>query len=395
MSRTLKNRTTFNVQKRLELTQQQVLAYSRDFASIFRLEREKQRNLEQIHQKLRAIVNSISEAMVATDCELNIQDFNQAFKRLLAIQTDKILNKSLTTILSAELLQKNLEKINLRKQTAVNFECTFPNQPEVFFLATLSKILDERKQRTGYVFLFRDISEKKRFSQLKSHIITFASYEIQTPLHGLLGFLHLVYDNIQNRLSKDELTHFNFLIESGKNLQKMVDEMMCFLPLNHADELSRSLINVTELLPVAIKSLEIETQNPGIHIWVQGQTNAMILADRDLLIKAMENILKTFLVFLGSDGNIEIELVQTNSKLEVRFGCAEISLKDWEELLRQLNSPCLFPNGAEGLTIGLALSREIVEWNKGKIMMQIGDSKPLVVVFPLWNRAISMPAKEG
>ena len=99
MKRSQENRIIFDVHKRLELSQQQMLAYSRDFASIYRKEREKQRKLEQMHQKLRAVVNSISEAMVATDHELNIQDFNQAFKQLLSSQAETFLGKSLVAIL--------------------------------------------------------------------------------------------------------------------------------------------------------------------------------------------------------------------------------------------------------------------------------------------------------
>lgn len=377
------------IRRRLELSNQQVLAYSRDFVHIYRQEKDKRQKLEELHQTLKAIVNSMSDAMVATDNLFKIFEFNQAFLDIFP-SIRKAENISATQFLPVDVIKKHIAVMKKEKRSSISFEASVTKRSGLVFWVTISKFVNSFSQNNGYVFLFRDITEKKRFEKAKNQFVLLASREVQVPLNGLLGLIDLLYDNVSSRLNDDEISHINFLINSGKNLQQMIEKMMQISPLQGNDEISKKLVHLDELVIEVLKAKQQDVKDQDIQIQYAVQSKGAILIDRDLVLKALCSIYKVLLTNTKPNGTIEIELGQFRKNMELSFKCLNISKKNRTNLQNMLNSQENFKDSISNSGISLALSREIIEWNDGKIKISDKNYLLLKIIFPSWIQAFNI-----
>ncbi len=379
--------STEEIQKRLKLSQQLVLAYSRDFAQIYRQERERRLKLAEVNQKLRAIIDSMSDSVVATDAAFRIQEFNSSFKKLFASGKNEIAGKTLSQVLPAENLLKQAMQLRGKSKTFTNFEWEHDeDEEELVYEVTISKISNTRSRNLGYVFLFRDITEKIKFERLRKRFITFATHEIHTPLHGLLGFMHLLYEDLRDRLNEDERSHFRFLVESGENLRVLVEDLMHMSPTqDHSQE--KQLIDLGVAIDGAIKRVNLDAYSMGVQILKRGDFVGSVLAEPDLLIKAFESTLKTMLFYSSVDGVIEIEEKRSGEEVMICFHSTDIS-GDMEEFRKMLKGDRESGPEKVKLGMGLALAKDIIEWLNGRIFVLDGERLELVVSLPRWNESV-------
>lgn len=382
-----------DVQRRLDLTNQQVLAYSRDFARIYKQERERRVMLEELHLKLRAVVNSMSDAMVATDKKLNILEYNSSFSRLFPSFELKD-KKPLTDFLPNEVIKKYVALMKRDNRESVSFEFSIDSNNSSFYWISLSRILNSFKKHSGYVFLFRDITEIRKFEKLKRNFITLASKEIQVPLNGLLGLLYLLFENIGSKLTDEERSYFSFLINSGKNLQQMLEEMMQISPMRGVDELNKSFVQLDGLVLESLDKSEGDVKSLELQIQFEVTNKGAILIDRDLLFKAIYAVITNLIAYTKEDGKIEIEQLQSGDNLLLQYRSSDISKEDWKELQGMLNAPNGFQDKIEGTGIGLALAREIVEWNGGQIHTKNGKDRQMNIIFPSWSKVVGVSSKQ-
>ena len=374
--------------EKLILSQDQVLAYSKDFAQIYRKERERSRHLEETHKKLKAIVNSISDAVVATDDNLIITEFNKAFENLIESKDKAIPGAKFTKILQNQEVIRKLKKFKLTKSSVLSFEFLLLNQNDSVYLATVTKIENHQTHRNGFVFVLRDITESKRLEKLRDSLFTFASREITAPLNGLLGFLNYLYDDLKKKLSEDETAHFRFLIESGKNLENIIEDLMKLSPLTPENESQETPVEMNETVLAAIKHVESEFHSLEDRVYFEESNKVYILVDKILFSKAIESILRNFHSFC--EGSTKINLVTNQDGLEVQFVASSLKNKalNLKKLLETQNS-----NEINGQHINLSLAKDIVELNGGKL--QICEDQPAMSIeFSEWNSELHALVKK-
>ncbi len=374
------------IRRRLELSNQQVLAYSRDFAHIYRQEKDKRQKLEELHQNLKAIVNSMSDAMVATNDLFKIYEANQAFWDIFpSIRKEE--DVSLTQFLPVNVIKKHIARMKKENTSSISFESSAAKRNGLVFWVTISKFVNSFSKNNGYVFLFHDITEKKRFEKAKNKFVLLASQEIQLPLNGLLGLIDLLYENVRSRLNDEELSYFDFLINSGKNLQQMIEKLLQISPVRGEDEISKNLVHLDELVIEVLKEKHQDVKDQAIQIQFEVLNKGAILIDKDLVLKALCSIYKVLLIHTKPRGIIEIELRQFRKNMELRFKCLNISQKNRVNLHNLLNIQDNFKESISNSGISFALAREIIEWNDGNIKMENKKYLQLKIIFPSWIQA--------
>lgn len=373
--------------EKLILSQEQVLEYSKDFAQVYRQERERSRHLEETHQKLKAIVDSISDAVVATDDQLRITEYNKAFEKLFENEKSRIIGTQFTLFLKSKKLINKIKKFKSADSVVLNFEFSLPGQDDSAFQATVTKIEDHQTHRNGFVFVLRDIRETKRLENLRHSLFTFASKEITTPLNGLISFLDYLYEDFKKKLNDDEMAHFQFLIESGQNLEKIIEDLMRLSPLNSENESQVVPVELNETLHDAMQHVELELNDSENQFHFEESGQVYILADKTIFSKAIESILKNFHHL--SNGTIEISLETNREQIEIQFGCS--SYKDNATNLQDLLEA---PDTTEiaSQDVSFSLAKDIIEWNGGKFHL-LKERSALVVRFQKWNSDLTALVK--
>ncbi len=115
-------------------------------------------------------------------------------------------------------------------------------------------------------------------------------------------------------------------------------------------------------------------------------TRAFIMADREHLNSIFFNLLKNAVQAIpsGRRGEIRIEIMPVNNKLQVRFTDNGVGIPD--ELIPKIFTPN-FTTKSSGMGLGLSIVKRYVESAGGKIWFETEHDKGTVftVEFPLLN----------
>jgi len=375
------------LRRRWELSQKQMLLFSRDFARVYRAEKTKRELLEILHKKLRAIVDAMFDGMVAINEELIVLDVNKTFERMFQIKQEDICGYPLKKILPYPDIIRNIKNMHALNKHFQSMELHFRRDREHYFEINISRIRGSREEPRGYVLLFQDMTDRMRFDRIKSRFITFASHEIRTPLHGLLGFLNLIYENLQDRLRDEEKKHFQFLLDSGENLREVVEEMLQMSTLQKEDsKLRRSHVSVRELVQSAIEKVSLEQEAMGVTVKFDPPEQEMILfVEPDLLLKSLESILKNIIIYTLPDGIIFIRVEEAEELYKIAFICPDITLsRDEVDIMVNdfYNMESQITKGVNGLELGFPLAKDIVEWHGGQLWVPDGGDFSIVITLP-------------
>jgi len=190
--------TTFDHDQRSsELQEPQPITSKQDFVSNSLINLCHQREKGDFHQKLSIILDTMSDAMVMTDRNFIIQEYNTAFKRIFPSIGELSENPNLSDFIPLELLNKKVIFIKRNHLDTSHFEFCTTEKQDTIFSVTFSIGHQTSHHGESYIFLLHDISELKLIEKLKNNIINFASQEIQNPLSGLLGLIALLNEKIK------------------------------------------------------------------------------------------------------------------------------------------------------------------------------------------------------
>ncbi len=375
------------LRRRWELSQKQMLLFSRDFARVYRAEKAKRELLEILHKKLRVIVDAMSDGMVATNEDLIVLDVNKTFERMFQMKHEDINGYPLKKVLPYPELTRNVQNMRALNKHFQSMELHISQDQDYYFEINISRILGHRKEPRGYVFLFQDVTDRMRFDRIKSRFITFASHEIRTPLHGLLGFLNLIYENLQDRLRDEEKKHFQFLLDSGENLRQVVEEMLQMSTLQKEESrLRRSHVSIRELIGMAVEKVSLEQEAMGVRVEFDPPEEEMILfVEPDLLLKSLESILKNIIIYTLPDGMISIRAEEAGGMYKIMFICPDITLsRDEVDIMLNdfYNMETQITKGVDGLELGFPLAKDIVEWHGGKLWVPNEGDFSIVITLP-------------
>ncbi|MCO7226292.1 two-component regulator propeller domain-containing protein [Pleionea sp. CnH1-48] len=218
----------------------------------------------------------------------------------------------------------------------------------------------------------------KRIDKLKDEFLANTSHELRTPLNGIIGVAESLREGIAGPLNDKTLNHLSLIIDSGKRLAHQVDEILDFKKLRHQGLLlnrrpvdlrvaAKVVINL--LLPLAEeKKLELINSLPRFlpHVY----------ADENRLRQVLYNLMGNAIKYTQTSGTVELtaRILDTEVEICVKDNGAGIP-KDKQSVIfkpfEQLETSSLHLKSGTGL--GLAVSRQLVELQDGRIWLK---SKP-------------------
>jgi signal transduction histidine kinase len=232
------------------------------------------------------------------------------------------------------------------------------------------------KGKNELVHLVHTINES--FDRLESAFdvqrvfVANASHELRTPLTALRGELELAL--FKERTAEEYKQFVNLAYESSKQLSKLVTQLLLFAQAQGDKRgMHFQLFRVDELLMDVMQ--QQMTRNPERNIefrfteGVPDESRLMVLGNESLLQVAFSNILENALKF-SEDDPVAIDIT-TDPALQV---CVSdkgigISLTDIE-LVFQPFYRSKRSSDTEGIGLGLALTKQIVQLHGGSVWIE-------------------------
>jgi two-component system, sensor histidine kinase ChiS len=282
-----------------------------------------------------------------------------------SIEFDKKLIHSKEGLIVAEALEKIKQSVNLEKELVQEISRAH-NKLSITNLRLENKV----HLRT---------QELEKALKLKDRFITYLTYELKTPLKGLLrlvksNFVQKNYTNYENQAEVNQQ-----LMYVLKRLYNMVNDMLDF-PDNKTfnNTLKLSYFNLNDLINEIISECKIlYLSKKTVTINYNSKEDFKILADRDKLAQVLRNILSSSIERSKNNYFIAIRLKQAEIINKISYlqdQAVNISILDQSEIKNKDYINSLFSEqNIKSDNIPYLISKDIITAHQGNL--NISESK--------------------
>jgi two-component system sensor histidine kinase CpxA len=246
--------------------------------------------------------------------------------------------------------------------------------------------LNQRKDEFGQLALDMDeMAARLQVSQqANQRLLRDVSHELRSPLARLRVALEIARNKDQS-LVVDELNRIEL---ESERLENLVDEVLSLLRESSAPQELRVLrFDLAELLEDLVQTVNYEISDGRQEIGLQMQEPLMLEADRELLWRVFENLLRNALIHSGDEGAIRISASQKSAR-EIQVivqdsgpGIAQAHIKRIFEPFYRVDEARNRGSGGHGL--GLAIAASAVRRHGGRISASNREGGGLEVLVAL------------
>jgi signal transduction histidine kinase len=230
-----------------------------------------------------------------------------------------------------------------------------------------------QRERQTIEMLQRANLELQEADRMKSEFLTNMSHELRTPLNAIIGFSEIIHSTPE--LSEAERSEFAETIHnSGRRLLKLINDI---LELTHIQagrlELHPAPCSLAEAVDAALSEDAAAATQKELTVSSRVPRELQVVFDPRSLRHVVHNLVNNAIKFTPNHGSVVISAVETapGTVVEVRDSGIGIRAEDQPRLFeefRQVDGST--SRGYEGVGLGLALSKRLVELQGGQIWVE-------------------------
>jgi len=222
---------------------------------------------------------------------------------------------------------------------------------------------------------------------LKNEFISNVSHELRTPLASIVGFAETIASD--EDLPKDLILEFSgIILTEGKRLARFIDDILDFSELESGGaNLQKEEFNIIEMLKsISNRANDDFKANNITFTSLIPDSEIIVFADREKLIKAFNTIFENTLRFTKSGDHVSI-VIQDFLK-EVGIVISDngngISENDLEFLFHKFHSSGSTNAATPTAGIALSLVKQIFDHHKGLLQVKssLGEGTTFIIRLP-------------
>ena len=346
---------------------------------------EQQRlSLQEEHDRLRSILASLGDAIVAVDHEGRVMVTNHAYDRLFG-GADAEIEPEDAAGLPLPSSERPQQRAARGERFRMEFAVTQPDGSRRWFEA-VAEPLTAGDRTWGGVLAIRDLSERTMRLSLE-RLMAAAGHELKTPVAALHGYLQLVDRYLDQKDEVQARAYSTRALAQTRKIGDLVERLFDVSRIQSGRlELVATTIDLVAVVCDAIEVAETLPKAPPIHL---SPTRGPILvrADAGRLEQVFVNLLANAVEHAErSPVDVTVRRSGSFATVEVRDHGPGIA----SDVLPQLFQPYarLGQKPSAGLGLGLYLAREIVTAHGGTIdaASSPGEGTVIVVRLPIGKR---------
>ena len=207
-----------------------------------------------------------------------------------------------------------------------------------------------------------------KIERLRKAMVADVAHELRTPLTNLRGYLEALNDGVIPPSPKT----LAMLQQENLRLVSLVDNLQQLARAEAANSyLTREKIELKELITQMLQLHKLNFDKNQIAVTTYWNTDStVVIADRDKLLQAVQNLLDNCAKYTPSGGSVEITVSHEAQGVKILFqnNSEGISSEDlpyiFERFYRVDRSRSRHKGGAG---IGLAITKELIEAHGGSV----------------------------
>ena len=339
------------------------------------------RNEEKQRERLNAVLDNVSQGIIALSCDEKIVFINGSALSLFD-GDEEVVSKELVFLIDDNNL---LNKIaNLKKDENNRFEYSFKGK--VLLVEIVVPKGELLRDEIGSIIIISDITNEKELSRQKEEFFANASHELKTPLTTMLGLTELALSKCKEETEKK---HLEKIYKESLRLSELISDILKLSRLENlqGDDTAVS-VPMERIANEVISELSESIKAKNITTVISG--NASVLADEKRMFAIMQNLLSNAVNYNKEGGVIEVNLEETDRSSVIRIkdtgiGISEENIPHLCERFYRVDKSRSKKTGGTGL--GLAIVKHICALYGGEISIksELDVGTEVTVVFKKQN----------
>ena len=346
--------------------------------------------LEIEHQKIKTILTSINDGILAIDRSQHLLFFNEQFKRYPILNEIVLKNENQSQDLRRNFLQEEIleafqstlqdSKIHELKQwKLIGFKS------ETLFLdIVINPLKDSQGKVIGALGVFHDVTEHKLTEQMRVDFVANVSHEVRTPLTSIKGYTQLLKGN-KDKIPEDMHDFVDKILLNSERMTNLFSDLLDLSVIESHRSIPVDEMEVKTSIQNQIQNLKPILEKKNIKILSQ-LSDSHLMANKRLIEQVVTNLIDNAVRYCPEGSSIEIETTVNNDIYRFSFkdngpGIApEHQKRIFERFFRIDNTR---EQHEKGTGIGLSLVKHIIQKHQGQIWVESELGKGASFIFEI------------
>ena len=256
---------------------------------------------------------------------------------------------------------------------------------EASLQASLDTLREKRDALEAAMLQQAELNEKlyaseqslKEINARKDKFFSIVSHDVKSMLVSAIGFSKLLVgdaDTLPREMVKEFASH---VYSSTTNTYDLLENLLTWTRMQTGRMLyQRAWHGVDELIQNNLTMLRDNAARKGIQLQREGDRDAQVYADRNMINSVLQNLLSNAIKFTEHGGEITVRSRTFDQTVEISVTDTGIGInpEDLEKLFRiDVNHSTPGTDDENGTGLGLVLCKEMIEKHEGRIW---AESKP-------------------
>lgn len=346
------------------------------------------------NEKISALLESISDSIIAIDKEQRVLFLNNHFRKNFL---DRELRKEeLSKLKFAEIIRhldvKNLIEQVFSKESPVkkrNIELPIKNGPRTaFFTVKLSPMFDNNKKLFGIVMVFADVTDQKMAEQMREDFVANVSHEVRTPLTSLKGYAQMAKTQTSDGKSKELLEKIEY---NSDRLTELFQDILNLSVIESTARVDKEAVSVEDITSTTLLNLKQIYRDKNFDVKAIFEIDT-IWANPSMMEQVLNNLIENAIKYTPSGSLITVRWRRGkkgfNDVLEISDngpGIEKSHLSRIFERFYRVDPSRSRELGGTGL--GLSIVKHIVQIHEGKVEVhsEVGYGTTFQIKIPAYN----------
>ncbi|MFO7322866.1 MAG: ATP-binding protein [Chloroflexota bacterium] len=243
------------------------------------------------------------------------------------------------------------------------------------------------QQVLGRIFVFHDVTAERTAQRLRSAFLSRVSHELRTPLTAIRGFAEFILEATGDQLPDLAREYTEIILSSSKHLNRIFTDM---IEITRADagelKLNRQTASLPDIIIDVVARMELMYKGRRQQVIMELDDDLPpVTVDVDRMMQVLTNLMTNAIKYSPEGGTVRISThyvaqpqdLPAEAPSDILLPAVLVSVEDEgpgldREQAEKVFMPFFRTEDAkrqkiEGVGLGLAVTRSIVEMHRGKI----------------------------
>ncbi len=282
---------------------------------------------------------------------------------------------------------ENVSSIKQKGSNMIIYKNRFTVQGAHFIIGKMIDVTNIKSLESSLKLKNQKLEEYIKTNNELENFAYYASHDLKSPLQNILNYSNLFADSISHKLSDQEKTYLDFILNGTKRMKNTVEALLNFsLSINQKLELRNT--NIFNLVNDLLADINFSLKSKESELEIDSLPTC-VYCDPEIIRNVFQNLISNAIKFVGKGKKPKVKISSINlidrhvfSISDNGIGIPKDKLNEIFEIFKKLNLQNEYP----GTGIGLSFCKKAIEKHDGEIWLESELGKGTTFFFSIPKR---------